>query len=685
MSDDATTPLHVPPDPREAWRSLLLYLVEHVPGARKPDDLDRVLDRLMQRHRGNDPQTEAAALDAVGDALGLAVSWRTGRRTDIARRLVPDEVAVHWRDGGWVALRKPALRARLDRGPWSPSPEGVVAWASFASAWPAAAFAAGANASPWRRVTNHLRVERRDVSLIVVYGVASSLLALATPVAVQVLVNTIAFGAFRQPLYALTLLVFGALSLSAFLNVLQRIVIEMLQRRLMARVTDDLAARLPRVQVATFDRASGPELVNRFFDVVTVQKALALLMLDGLAAAVSVAVGLSLLAVYHPLLFGFDVILIIAAAVVLIGFGWGGPQMAVLESQKKYALAEWLEIISARPDLFKHDGGDALAIRRTESATRAWVNARADHFNVFIRQVAGALLLQAVALTALLGLGGWLVFDGQLTLGQLVAAEIVVAAALSSLVSFAGKLETLYDLLAAADKLGNLLDVPLDPIGPSGRVEGPGPVTLAAEGLTLPRRPAAVQFAIPARATVAVGVQDALARRHLSDLLVLARDATAGSLRFDGVDARDTARRALQDHMALVRDPRPLPTSLRDNLALGREEVDDDALRDTLDAVGLGSLPSRLPEGLDSPLHPNDPGLGSEEQALLAVARAIVGRPRLIVVDGMLDTLPATCRTRALNALCTPDRTWTLVILTGADDDAQPRPAMPGPAGSRAA
>lgn len=666
-------------DDREAWRALVRHLGEFVPGARPVEDVDGFIDGLMRRHPRRDRAGRVAALEDLAARMGLSVNWRTSRMSDVGRMLVPDEVAVAWSGDGWVSVRRPLLRVHVERGPWSTDPDGVTAWAGLASAWPAASLAAGHDTSPWRRLFRLLGAERRDVGLVIAYGVAAALLALATPVAVQVLVNTIAFGSFRQPLVALSLLLFGSLAFAAVLNVLQRVVVESLQRRLLARVADDLSLRLPRMRVSAFDQHPAPELVNRFFDVITVQKSLAILMLDGLAASVSAVVGLGLLAVYHPALLGFDVLLLTAVGVVLFGFGVGGPEAAVLESKRKYALAEWLEIVSARPDLFKHDGAGALAARRTTSATRAWLQARDEHFRIVIRQIAGAYGLQAIATTALLGIGGWLVLDGQLTLGQLVAAEIVVASALGGMVRFAGKLETLYDLLAGVDKLGHLLDVPLDPPGPSRGEPGTDPLKLEVQGVTLPRREGSIRFTVPAGRAVEIGVSDPLARRHLADLMVLARDAGTGSIQVDDTDVRDAPRAALQDRVCLVRDIRPLPVSLRDNLALGREDIDDGALRAALLAFGLEDLSQRLPEGLDTPLRPDDTRLRHEELIRLALVRAVVGRPRLLVLDGLLDGLKTAEQDELLRTLCGAAGHWTLIHLTGQSDDARPRPIGPGP------
>lgn len=679
-SSDEAAPLPIQPQDHEAWRALLQYLEEEVPGSQRIDSLDAYTDRLVHKYPQRDRSTRSRALEEVADKLGLTINWRTGRLKTVARQLHEDEVAVCWTTDGWVAVRRPLLRRIIDKGPWGHVPQEVAAWACFASAWPASALAAGKGASPWQRLGRLLMAERRDISLIILYGVAAALLSLATPVAVQVLVNTIAFGAFQQPLFVLSMLLAVSLSLSGFLRVLQAVVVEMLQRRLLARVTDDLCLRLPKVRLNALDHASGREYVNRFFDVFAAQKYLATLLLDGIAAFVAIAVGLTLLAFYHPFLLGFDAALIAATLFILFGLGVGGPPTALAESSQKYKLASWLEDIIDRPDLFKHDGGGALAARRAGTETREWMVRRAKHFRIVIRQVAAAHVLQVVALTGLLGIGGWLVLDGQLSLGQLVAAEIVIAGALASLVSFAAKLETLYDLLAATSKLGFLLDLPLDPEARVKRSPSDHPLRLEAEGVALPLRATRVDFSVPSGQAVEIGIAEPLARQHLADMLVATRTPASGLLRLDDVDMSDAPTADIVDRVVLIRTLAPLDDTVRDNLTLAREDIDDDMLRDALSAVGLMTMVESLPEGLDTLLKRDDHRLSHEDRVRLATARALAGRPRLIVIDGVFDDLTADARSDLIEALSDRSQDHTVVILTRHRDDAKPRPVGQGPA-----
>ncbi|HEU4533653.1 MAG TPA: ATP-binding cassette domain-containing protein, partial [Polyangiaceae bacterium] len=407
-----------------------------------------------------------------------------------------------------------------------------------------------------------LRAERSDVWVVVAYAVTIGLLSLAVPVAVQSLVNTVAFGSLVQPLVVLTLLVLAGLGFANALRALQARVVELIQERLFVRAAADLAFRLPRAEA--FGGHHGPELVNRFFDVLTVQKGAASLLLDGLAIVLQTAIGMLLLAFYHPLLLAFDVVLLGAVAFLLLVLGRGATGTAVEESKAKYAVAAWLEELARHPAAFKGPGGSSFALGRVDALCRRYLGARRRHFRVLFRQIVGALTLHAVASAALLGIGGWLVLARQLTLGQLVAAELVVSAVVAGVAKFGKHLETYYDLLAAVDKLGHLVDLPLE------REGGDEPAPAKGAPAVEVRGDGGLHLALAAGERVALVGPNGSGKSALLERLYGLRGAAGGALRFEGAPAADWSLDALRRRVALVRGHEVFEGTLADNVALGR-------------------------------------------------------------------------------------------------------------------
>ncbi len=492
---------------------------------------------------------------------------------------------------------------------------------------------------PLQRVRQLLALDRQDILVIVVYGAALGLLSLAVPIAVQSLVNTVAFGSLIQPLVVLTILLAVALTGAAILRALQVRVAEMLQRRLFVRMVTEIGARLPRVRPQALREADGPELLNRFFDVFTTQKSLASLLLGGVDAVLIALVGLIVLAFYHPALLAFDMVLIVGAVFVLVPLGRGGTRSSIAESRAKYAVVGWLEEVARHPISFKLAGAEALARSRVEQLAKSYLDERARHFKVVFRQVIGALAIEVVASVALLALGGLLVIERQLSIGQLVAAELIVTAVVASIAKLGGKVEIFYDLVAAVDKLGEVLDLPVE------RADGetPAPDSLVVRGLKLDSvqidRGAQLDLQVAAGEQLSIDCRSDHATTALVDALFGMRPPSSGAIQVDGFDIRDLTLAEVRRRVALVRGAEVFPGCILDNLRAGNAELGFEGAWTALRRVGLEETVKALPGGLQTPLARDGSPLSAAETVALTVARGVAAQPSVLVIDRLLDRI----------------------------------------------
>jgi len=597
-------------------------------------------------------------------ALTLLDSHRGGRwlLAKRARRGGVDGYLVESGGESKVRLSRRALRRLLE-------PEAATTWLLIEPALPFDALHARrvAASDPVDRALGRLRalvyLERADLWVVVVYAIGIGALSLVSPIAVQALVNTVAFGAVLQPLFVLTLLLIAGLSFAAVLKAFAAFVVEVLQQRLFVRAVSDVARRLPRVDLGGHAATHGPELVNRFFDVVTIQKACATLLLDGVSVALQAAVGMTLLAFYHPMLLAFDVALLLAlTAIVMIPLR-AAIASSLRESTCKYDVVAWLEEVARSPVLFKSEAAMRHAVTRAELLARAYLTARRAHFARLVRQLIGGLGLQVIAGAALLGVGGLLVLERQLTLGQLVAAELVVTAVSASFATLGKHLEKFYDLLSALEKFGKLIDLPLDPVG-GAREFSNGPARLLLRGALRDR--GALEVAAGERVLVAGDSGDS--RSALLDLCFgIQRPARGrGQVEIDGVDLRMADLPALRDQIALVRPGDLFHASILDNLRLGAPQVPLTTLRVATSLVDLGDTIAALPAGLDTPLLPNGAPLSGVQARRLVLARALAAQPRLLLIDGVLDglMLPPDKHEALLEHIFAADAPWTVLVVS---------------------
>jgi ABC-type bacteriocin/lantibiotic exporter with double-glycine peptidase domain len=526
---------------------------------------------------------------------------------------------------------------------------------------------------PLTRLWQFVEPDRTEILIVVGFAIGLGILTLAIPIAVQALVNFVAFGGLMQPLVVVGLLLLFFLAFAGAIRVFKFYVVEILQRRLFVRVVSELSARLPRVRRDALDHNQGPVLVNRYFEVMTIQKAGSALLIDGLDIALQASIGLLVLGFYHPLLLLFDLFLISSIVFILFVMGRGAVRTAISESNAKHAVAGALEELLRIPFTYKLAGASEFARARLAELSSNYIDARHSHFRIVLRQQWGAVILYTVAGTALLTLGGWLVIEGQLTLGQLVAAELIVSVALLSFVKFGKRLEAFYDLVAAADKLGTLMDQPLEEDGGESLVP-------RSCGVKLELRRVSYQYTsgnesvkdfsltLEPNAKVAVSGPRRSGKSTLAELVTGLRHPDSGIVLYDDIDLRDIADVSIRSQLELVKGLEIAEGTILDNIRLGRSDVTTIQIRTMLERFGILEEIMALPHGLKNPISSSGAPLSRSTALLLILARACVCRPRIIIIDDVLDQIDSESLSRVMTVLTAPSSPWSLLVFTSRPD-----------------
>ncbi len=518
---------------------------------------------------------------------------------------------------------------------------------------------------PLKRLGRMLRLEIRDIGTLTLFALVAGVLGLATPLAVESLVNTVAWGTYLQPLFILSLLLFGFLGFAGLLKLLQVIIVEILQRRLFVRIVGDLSNRFPLASRGALKGEHPPEIANRYFDIMTIQKATATLVLDGISIVLQTAIGLVLLAFYHPFLLGFDIVLLVMMTLFTYLLGRGGVRSAIEESKIKYEIAHWLQDVISSPTAFRMHGGWEYAADRANRLTVRYLDDRQQHFKVLVRQVAFSLILLALASTALLGIGGWLVIRGELTLGQLVASELVVSAIVGAFAKIGKSLESYYDLMAAVDKVGHMLDLPFDPPAMDVNAEGAPPrIRWQNLHVSAPGAEASAVNVIEPGARVAVVGAGGTGKSRFIDVLCGLDSPDNGFAEIAGIDCREASRVADGRLLGLARHPEIFCGSLLENVRLGRNWLTVSDVRRALEQVHLWEEVLNLPSGVDTVLQTGGYPLTYSQAVRLSLARALAALPAVLMVDGALDLLDVELRMRLWQSLKENKDIQTILVVT---------------------
>jgi ABC-type bacteriocin/lantibiotic exporter with double-glycine peptidase domain len=315
---------------------------------------------------------------------------------------------------------------------------------------------------PFRRFFRLLQPESKDILYIYAYAIFNGIIYLSLPLGIQAIINLITSGQLSTSWTILVIFVVIGIAMTGGLQVFQLTITERLQQRIFTRASFEFAFRIPKIKTESVHKYYVPELVNRFFDTLSVQKGLSKILIDFSTATLQIVFGLILLSFYHPffIIFGMALLLI-----VYLIFRFTGPQglsTSLNESKYKYEVAHWLEEVGRNMGTFKLAGNSQLPMQNTDKMVSNYLDARKSHFRVLIKQYISMVSFKLIVAAGLLIIGSLLVIDQQINLGQFVAAEIVILLIISSVEKLVLSMETIYDVLTALEKIGYVTDLPLE-------------------------------------------------------------------------------------------------------------------------------------------------------------------------------------------------------------------------------
>lgn len=522
---------------------------------------------------------------------------------------------------------------------------------------------------PLERFWALMKIDSRDLSILVSYTMVTGLLSLAVPLAAQAVVNTIAAGIFFQPLVVMTALLFAGLLLVAVLRMFKLRLVETLQQRFFARVVMQLGSRIPKIQTQALSKEYIPELVNRFFDVMTVQKSWGKLLLDVPASLLQITIGLFLMALYSPWLLAFDFAIIAFILICSTVLGVGGIKTSIHESHEKYRVAEWLEDLGRCHISFKTHGFPRFILEKSDQLVMNYLDARRSHFAVLFRQSFSTYLFQALASTGILAIGGWLVINRQLTLGQLVAAELVVLNVLSALEKLIRNCDTYYDLLTGLDKVGHLTDLPLERRIGNEITDTKGGAEVAIHKVCFSYTEisvlADVNLVIKAGERASLVGASGAGKTTLAHILCGLLEPDSGAIEFAGVDIRDLSLPAMRRHIGFVGDANEIfEGTIEENVRMGRDFVTHKDVRWALSVSRLNDEIARLSDGAQTQLIASGKNLSRGQVQRLLIARAIAHRPALLILDEAFTGIDEKTKIAIVEQLLDSNNPWTLIDIS---------------------
>lgn len=504
-------------------------------------------------------------------------------------------------------------------------------------------------------ISHLLTLERKDLIVILLLTLAVGILNLATPLAVQTLVNVVTMGGVIKPLIVVTFILFVLLMLSGLIYVVEFIVVEYIQRRVFADNVTGITNQILKVDLRVSDEHYPAELMNRYFELSSVQKAIYSLITVGLTAVLHAIIGSIVLMVYSFYFTVIVLLLLLSAWFVVRVLGSKAIHTAVAESYAKYHTGAWLENIANNTNLFKFSGGENYAINGSDKLIVKYLTLRQAHFSILLKQNITTVIIYALAGTIMLGIGGWLVMKAQINLGQFVAAELIIFTVLGSFSLFVKQLESYYELVAGLDKLEIVKTLRAEPSG-KHRFEENRALAVQLKNLSYQynqhNQPIQdISLSIASNEKLAILADAGTGKTTLAELITGLRLPTEGQLTINEIDLRMCHLPSLRQKMDLIRRIEIQQTTILDNLQLNNSHIKLEQVNTILKQFNLLDAILELPNGFDTVLTVMGTPLSTIQVKLLVIARAILQNPKLLIIDGLLDEIDTISLTLVCDVL----------------------------------
>jgi len=317
--------------------------------------------------------------------------------------------------------------------------------------------------TPWQRLVEMLHAERSTINYIFIYAGLIGMIGLSLPLGTAAVFNLLSNGSMYGSTYILIAAILIGIIVGGILLLGQLSLVEFLEQKIFIKAALDFAYRLPRIKKKELEGENPQELVNRFFDVLTIQKGLTKLLIDIVAAAVLIFFSAILLSFYHPVFIGFGIFTILCIGIIIFVYYRRGVNTSIEESEYKYEVVAYLENVAADLDAYRGQSDKMDQVMTiTDEITSKYISARNDHFSILKRLFASAVVLRTILMGGLLLMGSYFVVQRQMTFGQFVAAEVIIVQISYAVEKLMTSLNTVFDMVTGSEKLAVVTDLDIE-------------------------------------------------------------------------------------------------------------------------------------------------------------------------------------------------------------------------------
>lgn len=530
---------------------------------------------------------------------------------------------------------------------------------------------------PWERLIGLLKLEKKDILQVIYYAVFSGLLSLTLPLGIQAIVNLIQGAQVSTSWVVLVVLVTLGVAFVGILQLMQMRIIETIQQRIFTRASFEFTYRFPKIKMNELRNHYPPELANRFFDVLSIQKGLAKILVDIPTAILQIVFALILLSFYHPFFIAFGILLLILIYVVFKFTVERGMETSLLESKYKYKVAHWIQEVARAVVSFKLSGKTSLALNKNDDLVNDYLQARESHFRILVIQFIQMISFKVIVTAALLLIGGLLVLNQEMNIGQFVAAEIIILLVIASVEKLILGLESFYDVLTSLEKMGQVVDKELeDQSGDKLEFKENFNLELDNISYTVANKEFPIlnniSLKISPKSRLLIKGESGSGKSSLLQIIGGIIEPTKGKVYLDKHLINNINLNHYRSHLGLsLANETPFEGTIRENITFGNPEISDDQVMWAIENVGLYQFIKESSKGLDTILYPEGKQTSFTTAKKILLARAIVDKPQILILEDPLEHFEITEVDKIISFLTDTSNPWALVVVSMSNDWSQ--------------
>ena len=527
--------------------------------------------------------------------------------------------------------------------------------------------------TPSNRFWGLLRPDSKDIRNVYVYSIFNGLIGLSLPLGIQAIVNLIQGGQTNTAWIVLLFFVVGGVVFTGVLQIYQLKIVENLQQKIFSRAAFEFAHRIPRIRMEHLYKHYAPELMNRFFDVMSLQKGLPKILIDFSTAIIHVLFGLMLLSFYHSFFVAFSLVLVLLVVVIFVLTARKGLSTSLDESKRKYEVAHWLEELARTTTSFKLAGNTILPLTRVNNHVNDYLDARNKHFAVLVQQYWLMTLFKGLVALGLLAIGGKLVMDQRINIGQFVGAEIIVLLIMSAVEKLITSMETIYDVLTGLEKIGQVTDMELenhDGINLSDECTNEG-ISLSLKNIefSYPEGDRNIlndfSLKVDSGDSWLITGPSGSGKSTLLHVIAGIYKIQSGELAYNDLPQGNLDLQSVRSVIGECFEGEQLfEGTLLENIAIGRAGATFENVKWAVEHVGLTSYLKSLPNGYETKIDPQGRKLPRSTVQKILLARSIADRPKLLLLENVLEVLAPEDIIKVVDFLTDSQRPWTLVAVS---------------------